>query len=61
MAAAAFLANMAGILVTFVTGLVVDRAGALIWAFAVAGLVSPPGTIACGLFIPDISPVQFRS
>jgi MFS family permease len=52
------IANIAGILAPLITGMVVDRTGAFVWAFAVAALVSLGGAVSWGLIVGPIAPVK---
>ena len=51
--------NIAGIAAPIITGIVVDRTGAFIWAFAIAGAVSLLGVVGWGLIVPKVAPVAW--
>jgi MFS family permease len=52
------IANIAGILAPLITGMVVDRTGMFLWAFAVAAMVSLGGALSWGLIVGPIAPVR---
>ncbi|HZZ35626.1 MAG TPA: MFS transporter [Caulobacteraceae bacterium] len=54
------IGNTAGIIAPIVTGMVVDRTGQFVWAFAIAGVFGVTGMIAWGLVIPKIALIDWR-
>jgi MFS family permease len=54
------IGNAAGIVAPIVTGMVVDRTGQFVWAFAIAGVFGVTGMIAWGLVIPRIALIDWR-
>jgi MFS family permease len=54
------IGNIAGIVAPVVTGMVVDRTGQFVWAFAIAGVFGLIGMVGWGLIIPRVSPVDWR-
>ncbi len=55
------VANTAGIVGPVITGLVVDRTGQFVWAFAIAAAVALLGVIAWGLIVPKVAPLDWTS
>ena len=55
-----FVANLAGIIGPIITGILVDRTGSYLPAFAVAAGVAVLGLISWGVIIPQIRTVQWR-
>jgi len=51
--------NVAGIVGPLVTGWLVDRTGAYVWALAVAAAVSLFGALAWGVLLPKVSPINW--
>jgi MFS family permease len=51
--------NIAGIVGPLITGWLVDRTGAYVWALAVAAGVSVLGALAWGVLIPKIAPLAW--
>jgi len=51
--------NIAGIVGPLITGWLVDRTGAYVWALAVAAGVSVLGALAWGVMIPKIAPLAW--
>lgn len=52
-------ANIAGIVAPIITGMVVDKTGQFYWAFLIAGAVSLIGSLAWGLMIPKVEPIDW--
>ncbi len=50
-------ANMAGVLASIVTGMVVDRTGHFFWAFVIASAITLGGAFAFGVVIRRVEPV----
>ena len=55
------IGNLAGIVAPIVTGMVVDRTGLFVWAFAIAGVFGLTGMISWGVIIPSVSPVRWKT
>ena len=55
------IGNFAGILAPIVTGLIVDRTGSFLWAFATAAGVSLLGVIAYGVFVRQIGLLKWKN
>lgn len=55
------LGNSAGIVGPIITGVLVDRTGNFIWAFAVAGLVALTGVVSWGVIIPRVAPIDWAA
>ena len=53
------IGNLAGIIAPLVTGMVVDRTGQFEWAFISAAAVTLAGTVAWGVVIPRIAPLDW--
>ncbi len=53
------VANLAGVIAPIVTGYVVDRTGQFFWPFLVAAAVALMGTVAWGLIIPRVAPIEW--
>ncbi len=52
--------NIAGIVAPIITGLVVDKTGAFVWAFVIAAGVGLLGVVGWGLIIPRVAPVVWE-
>jgi MFS family permease len=53
------IGNIAGIAGPLITGWLVDRTGAYVWALAAAAGVSVMGAVAWGVVIPKIAPIDW--
>ncbi|HEX7759253.1 MAG TPA: MFS transporter [Caulobacteraceae bacterium] len=54
------LGNIAGIVAPIITGVVVDRTGAFVWAFVIAAGVGLLGVVGWGVIIPRVAPVDWE-
>lgn len=53
------IGNIAGIVAPIITGVVVDRNGAFVWAFAIAAGVGLLGVVGWGLIVRRVEPVAW--
>jgi hypothetical protein len=53
------VANTAGIVGPVLTGLVVDRTGQFVWAFAIAAGMALLGVVGWGLMIHKVAPLEW--
>ena len=56
-----FVGNMAGVVAPALTGLVVDRTGRFLWAFAITGAVAAAGSLVWIFLAGPVKPVPFYS
>jgi MFS family permease len=56
-----FVANLSGVIAPAVTGVVVDRTGQFLWAFAVSAIVVLIGSAAYLFGLPRIEPVTWKA
>ena len=52
-------ANMAGVLAPLLTGILVERTGSFLWAFALAAAVTACGVLAYTVVIRRVAPVDW--
>jgi MFS family permease len=55
-----FVANLSGVIAPAITGVVVDRTGQFLWAFAVSAIVVLIGSAAYLFGLPRIEPVTWK-
>jgi MFS family permease len=55
------IGNVAGIVAPIITGVVVDRTGAFVWAFAIAAGVGLLGVVGWGLIVRRVEPVAWSA
>jgi dipeptide/tripeptide permease len=55
-----FVANLSGVIAPAITGVVVDRTGQFLWAFAVSAIVVLIGSAAYLFGLPRIEPVTWQ-
>ena len=56
-----FVANLSGVIAPALTGIVVDRTGQFLWAFAVSAIVVLIGSAAYLFGLPRIEPVTWKA
>jgi MFS family permease len=56
-----FVANLSGVIAPAITGVVVDRTGQFLWAFAVSAIVVLIGAAAYLFGLPRIEPVTWNA
>jgi len=54
------IANMAGVIAPLVTGIVVEKTGQFLWAFAIAGAVALAGSVIYVFMLGQIEPVDWQ-
>ena len=59
-AQAATASNLSGVIAPAITGVVVDRTGQFLWAFAVSAIVVLIGSAAYLFGLPRIEPVTWK-